>query len=310
MPTSTTNRPTYYRLLYVIIVIASLAFATGSMFFETIFQCNPSFGVNTNSILFFLARPLFLLWVFMAMIQIVFALSVLPFVFQKIAFVITTYNVKRNTLIINALVIVCFVAIILYMQSVAGNPDVPQVLTANKLMSNAFVKMRIIICCSYAAAAVCSFLILLVNAVLNDLNGTGIELYTCYRTIKVMMQNVLNILGFIITTSTVATVLLQKAVFDDFKTFTPPIVYSYGLFNTFYIAIIYLPVFFNLRATGRKLADMELKADAATLQTPEQYLAKKKTLDEIFALDEDYVEVFKKAIPILAPLLASLFAMK
>ncbi len=302
------NRPTYYPFRFVGWVIITLMLAMLIMFFETIMG-DFSFD-HSKPIVFFTKEPYVLLWVFMALIQIVFALSVMPFIGQKIGYLIKTYQVNNMIIRNVAIVIVLFVGLTIGIQELAGNMNIPDVLNHEDLIHHAWFKMGSVIVCSYVAVTACTYLILLINAVLNGLSPDGVMLYIQYRSLKVMMQNVLNIIGVIITTSTVATVLLQKSLLKHGNELTTEMVYAYGLFNTFYIAIIYLPVFFNLKATGRKLVDMELEKDKDEKLTGEQFLAKKKALSEIFGLDEDYTEIFKKAVPILGPLLASLFAMK
>lgn len=131
--------------------------------------------------------------------------------------------------------------------------------------------------------------------------------YLNYIDIKKRMQFMLGILGSIITLSIVATILLQKSL--NAKNFPKEFVYAYGLFNTFSIALIYLPVFFNLKSLGRKFIDKEIKK-AIELDTDIEKLSKQKQFyEQLFELNEDYLSIGKNAIPILAPLLSTLLSL-
>jgi len=105
----------------------------------------------------------------------------------------------------------------------------------------------------------------------------------------------------LIVCAIIATELLRKAILTEVKTNIDIVpsnfVYIYGLIFTFFLAILYLPVYYRLRLKGEAMINIEED------EAPEK---EKDPVLKRFIIKESPMESFKITFSILAPILTTL----
>lgn len=270
------------------------------IFFYENFNGGCSFGNDSKPITFFLSNPTWLIWLFMAFIQITFCINIIPFLIFKIMGLLSRFKFDNKELWKYIILVVLFFLATLLPNLIAGHTHICDFVKSN-FVYHFSVKIYILIGFGYLAVLVCIFALLLLNSIL--VKGIK-DNFQDYIYLKDRLIIIINILGVILTTSTIATGILHKAVNNE-NVFPAEFVFLYGLFNTFFIALIFLPVYFKLNNMGKIIVENKLKKIPSNTEA-KTFLEEKKTLEELFQTKEDYISILKKVIPILAPLLTSL----
>ena len=289
----------------VVVLGLSILLSIAVFFYEQI-GGGTSFGNGgERPMLFFSQQPAVLLLLFLGIVQLVFCINVLPYLIQQIIMFNRMYSVNVRNFVVICSLILFFLLCTLSSIVLTGRLNGVELLDKAGLMHNATIKYNFVIVATYIVLCACVYLMLCVYAVMRSKNDAT---YEDLVFLKGKLSSTLYIIGFIITASTVSGGLVQHAVGNE-KEFPKQMVFAYGLFNSLYLAVVYLPVLFQFMSWGNESIERKLATSGMKLEdNPEQFLKTKMAYQRLFGLEMDFWELCKKAIPILSPLLAGLLS--
>jgi hypothetical protein len=292
-------------------LVSMVGFVIGVVliFFEALFD-KPSFGgqqFNGRPIDFFYENPTFLSWVFFIILQTTVFTSLISPVFGEIKWMKKTFPFRTIYVWRSIGTILILIGIIYYLiYGIFGRTRVISAL--GDTLNHAPFKIGFMVVFGFFIAGACMVGILCsyyASCLIVEDDKDAVEQYL---KIRKYLNTFLIFVGVIVSLSTVATAILQQGLSKICTNNCFPLNFAicYGLFNSLYIALIYVPVYFAIYQKGRKICD-HLFADVAqkNLSWKDQQ-SEQDAIENMLLLKLDFSAVSLKAIPVLAPLIGSI----
>lgn len=260
--------------------------------------------------LLFHYNPEFMSWVVVISIMMAFAAGVFPLLIMTIFQIYKVFNFNFRSLA-ELILLTLIIGLIISLNG-SSNPyylSAIEVIEKFEILLNETWKLKLIIIFTLIISTIPVFGQLLVNKSINRLpiiininDGLSLkEIKFQFLLLRNNLKYFLIINSILIVFSIITSELIRKSINAEIQVsldvFPKTFVYMYGLVFSFFLAIIYLPIYFRLQLKGRLIKNSVPQNE----NTQNEF-----SIAEVFSVRESPIETVKIILSILAPVLTSL----
>ncbi|HVW97313.1 MAG TPA: hypothetical protein VHA56_15175 [Mucilaginibacter sp.] len=259
--------------------------------------------------LFFEYNSVFLVWMALISIMMGISFALAPVVIKAIRDIVRIFNISAGMVWLCFAIVIAMAVLIVYTQQNNHMMQAFEIMDKFKILLNHPEKLNIVVLINLGVGLIAIAGQLIINCAVSKLPDSVIGLSDDqqkkmagkFMLLRNQLKFFLLIDAILIVFSILTTDALRRSILTEITfnidIFPSNFVYLYGLLFTFFLGLLYLPVYYRLRYKGTTML----------FDVPQKEIdGDKKATFNAFLIQETPVQSLQVALAILAPVLTSL----